>query len=936
MATKLYLHSASSSVTGTLPTDEQSSLTPDANDFEGSRTTNRLMNTTIGVSQANLTNTSTGDTSSHNYYITRFVSPLIYQGAISANTWTFEYGAKESNAAANFPVSGTGVAGRVNCYIWKPSDGTKVGTILDGNTNADCEEAGTSQSVINCTFTGAAVTGLTPGDAVLIIEMWAIVTQGNGTQRTQDIYYDGTTENSTSNEAAFLSTPENLQFTETADNMTAICSSFTGSSTANTTQYLPIGGNTGSSTFTTTEAEVQVPIRTAGTLSRLGVRISTNGIAGSTTLTVRKNAADTGIVVTLPSSTTGYFEDLTNTVSVSAGDKISIKSVPGAATGTYTIKLCTLHFTATDGNSNTQIFVLSEPNNLGLANNTRYQHLNGRANFTSTEADTKIRQRVAGTYSGLAVYVSANARTTSVTFKSRKNGADGNLAVTFAAGETGLKEDTTHSDTVAVGDDYNLAFTYGSGTETMTFTMEKVEFTNTIFKGILSGGNVGTSADQAANLSREIPLGGSLQPLNETNYRRVVRHSTMVISDLHVYASVNTITADSTATLLVNGSTTALTTTITNSTTGLFSDTTHSVTVGSNDTIAIQVVTGATGTNLRLVNCTAYYRPTQVLFSRTASETITTTDSASRFKLALRTISETVNITQSVAEAALKLRSMSETITTAASIVKTLVRARSISETITTSDSVARLKTAIRTISETINITQSVAKIATKFRSISETITTSDTVSRFKLAIRPISETITLVDSVVRQFISGGGALFERSISETITLVDSISRYKLAIRVINETINILDSIAKVATKFRSISEIITTSDSISRLKTAVRVITQIITTTDSASRFKLAVKAMSEVITTSDSISRVLIKLRSISETITTSDSINRFKLAIRNIGEVIIITSLVSVPVELVRIFRGAGAGGRRLMKDFKKGLRLKKRNLRLKRWTR
>jgi len=275
MATKLYLHASTSSVTGTLPTDEQSSLTPDANDFEGSRTTNRTMNTTIGVSQANLTNTSTADTSSHNYYVSRWVSPLLYQGNVSANTWTFEFGAKESNAAANFPVSGTAVAGRVNCYIWKPSNGTKVGTILDGNTNADCEEAGTTQSVINMTFSGAQVTGMTPGDAVLVIEMWAIVTQANGTQRTQDVYYDGTTENSTSSEAAYLSTPENLQFTESPDNMTSICSSFTGSSTANTTQYLPIGGNTGSSTFTTTEADVQVPIRKAGVLSRFSARIIT-------------------------------------------------------------------------------------------------------------------------------------------------------------------------------------------------------------------------------------------------------------------------------------------------------------------------------------------------------------------------------------------------------------------------------------------------------------------------------------------------------------------------------------------------------------------------------------------------------------------------------------------------------------------------------------
>jgi len=236
VATKLYLHAASSTVTGTLPTSEQSTLTADANLFTGEDgTANRLMNTTIGVSQANLTNTSTADTNAHNYYIARWVSPLLYQGSISANTYTVEYAAKEANAAANFPRSSTGVM-YVNCYIWKPSDGTKVGTILDGNSNADGEESSTTQTVINFTFAGAAVTGLTPGDAVLVFEMWAQVTQGNGTARVQDVYFDGTTENSTTNEAAFLSTPENLRFSDVGRGNTTIvaCGGSNTTSTANT------------------------------------------------------------------------------------------------------------------------------------------------------------------------------------------------------------------------------------------------------------------------------------------------------------------------------------------------------------------------------------------------------------------------------------------------------------------------------------------------------------------------------------------------------------------------------------------------------------------------------------------------------------------------------------------------------------------------------
>jgi hypothetical protein len=627
LATKFYLHATTSGLpSGTLPTDEQSSLTPDANDFEGSRTTNRLMNTTIGVSQANLTNTSTGDTNAHNYYVTRFVSPVLWQGNISAQTWTVEYAAKEANAAANFPRNGAGVM-YVNCYIWKPSDGTKVGTILDGNSNADGEEAGTSQTVINFTFSGAAVTGLTPGDAVLVFEVWAQVTQGNGTARVQDFYYDGTTENSTTNEAAFISTPENLLFNNTSQNMTIVAAGGSGTSTANTTQFESVVGEHNAPTAT--EAEAEVVFRTAGTLSKLGVRLSTNGITGNTVFTVRKNGADTGMTVTFGSSVTGYQEDLTNTVSVSAGDKICLKSVPGGATGTFLIRIISLCFVATSGDA-VQILGNYQSNAIAAASTTRYYPLNGRFANTSTEASTKVRQRTAGTYAKLMIYVSANARTNNTTFKSRKNGSDGNLSITIGAGATGVFEDTSNSDTVVPGDDYNLATTLGTGTESITYTVCKIEFTSVVeMKGILETANTGSSADIAANTTTYLPIGGSSINTTDTNAKRRIRNGKILIDNLHVYVSTNTVTADSTVTLMVNGVATTLVATITNATTGLFVDTSHVITAGAVDDINLKVVTGASGTSLRIDSATLYYRPAPIDFNRTVStETTTVSDTS--------------------------------------------------------------------------------------------------------------------------------------------------------------------------------------------------------------------------------------------------------------------------------------------------------------------
>src|SRR4029453_13984754 len=108
-------------------------------------------------------------------------------------TWALNFGNSESNPSSNFPVCAVNSACTINAYVWKPSNGTKVGTILDGSTVASFDEAGTVETANHGTFTGAALTGITPGDACIIFEMWAVTTQATATSRTQTFYFDGTT-----------------------------------------------------------------------------------------------------------------------------------------------------------------------------------------------------------------------------------------------------------------------------------------------------------------------------------------------------------------------------------------------------------------------------------------------------------------------------------------------------------------------------------------------------------------------------------------------------------------------------------------------------------------------------------------------------------------------------------------------------------------------
>lgn len=215
-STRLYFHAATSSVSGTLPSTEQSTLTA-ADNFEANQATNRVMDTTIGTAQTSLANASLAQTSATDYYIARWVSPLINQTSLQANTWTYNFAAQESNTQANFPVSGSTNC-YVNCYVWKPSNGTKYGTILDGNTGTGFTEPSLSaEKVLTGSFTGSAVSSLTANDAVIVFEAWARVTQGSATSYTQTYFFDGTTVTLTSgttvsNHASFIETPEIITF----------------------------------------------------------------------------------------------------------------------------------------------------------------------------------------------------------------------------------------------------------------------------------------------------------------------------------------------------------------------------------------------------------------------------------------------------------------------------------------------------------------------------------------------------------------------------------------------------------------------------------------------------------------------------------------------------------------------------------------------------
>jgi hypothetical protein len=172
------------------------------------------MNTTIGTSQVSKAIATNASTSLQNLYYARFISMPLGSQTISANTWDYNFAAQCNNLNANFPVNTTGPV-YINCYVWRPSTGAKVGTILEGNSASDFAEvsAASAEKVANGTFSGSSLA--IQNDDVLVFEMIFQVTQGSANARTDTVYYDGTTENTTdnttvSNHASFIQTPQTL------------------------------------------------------------------------------------------------------------------------------------------------------------------------------------------------------------------------------------------------------------------------------------------------------------------------------------------------------------------------------------------------------------------------------------------------------------------------------------------------------------------------------------------------------------------------------------------------------------------------------------------------------------------------------------------------------------------------------------------------------
>jgi hypothetical protein len=241
------------------------------------------------------------------------------------------------------------------------------------------------------------------------------------------------------------------------------------------TRYYTLSGVIPPTAAITTEAEGQIPVRDAGTFSNLYFRLTSNACTVNTVVTLRKSGVATALTLTVGPDATGEFEDVTHSVAFAntelAGLEVAIPSEPGG--NQLVVSVIGVLFAATSGTVSMQSGVAAG-DSFSTASATRFYPLTARND--SSVIETNVHWRVTATFTArnLSVYVSGNARSTDSVWTSRKNAGAGSMTLTFATAETGLKEDTSNSDSLVADDEYNLALTNGTGTGDITTTMTTV------------------------------------------------------------------------------------------------------------------------------------------------------------------------------------------------------------------------------------------------------------------------------------------------------------------------------------------------------------------------------------------------------------------------------------------------------------------------------
>lgn len=218
MATKLYFTDdfASNSVSGTLPSGEQSAATASVS---GTATPFYLSTVIGGASSSGASLSSLASaTQQKDFFRTHCTLPLDGTQTVGNGTVTLAVVGQESSLNANLVINA------LHIFSWRPSTGAKIATLVD-QPNSLSFFTVSEPGAINKKYQMVASLNLSPGFSVqdgdvIVVEVWGVFTQDSATSYTVTFWRDGNTEPTIDGAvvdpgvfpASYISFPETIVF----------------------------------------------------------------------------------------------------------------------------------------------------------------------------------------------------------------------------------------------------------------------------------------------------------------------------------------------------------------------------------------------------------------------------------------------------------------------------------------------------------------------------------------------------------------------------------------------------------------------------------------------------------------------------------------------------------------------------------------------------
>ncbi len=294
----------------------------------------------------------------------------------------------------------------------------------------------------------------------------------------------------------------------------------------------------------------------------------------------------------------------------------------------------------------------------------------------------------------------------------------------------------------------------------------------------------------------------------------------------------------------------------------------------------VQVVAAGTGVPYYLTGdkFDAAVGTTVSIFTRTGTDTLGTTDAATRAALSrVRTTADTLGTTDAATRSALSfVRTTTDTLgTTDAATRAAALRTRTTADTLGTTDVAVRAtQTFARTTADTLGTTDAATRAAiSRVRTTADTLGTTDTATRTaQTLVRITADTLGTTDSVVG-VASGTQA---RTGSDTLGTTDAATRAAISrVRTTADTLGTTDAATNTRFVSRAGSDTLGTTDAATRAtQTFARTTADTLGTTDAATRSSIRARSTADTLGTTDAATRATqVFVRATTDTLGTSDA---------------------------------------------------------------